>query len=417
MDIERNEYLSKLINRKKNGLIKIVTGVRRCGKSYLLFKLFYQHLILENIAEDHIIDIQLDDFKNRKLLNPDILYEYVTSKIVDGDDYYILLDEIQLVENFESVLNGFLHISNTDIYVTGSNSRFLSSDIITEFRGRGDEIRVYPLTFREFMSVYDGTPEEGWKQYFTYGGMPLVLSQKGDNAKADYLNRLFEQTYLTDIINRHNLRGNDEIGEVTNILASAVGSLTNPLKLSNTFRSVKGINMSPQTVSNYLEYLQDSFLVDRAIRYDIKGKKYINTPQKYYFTDVGLRNARLNFRQQEENHIMENVIFNELKCRGYSVDVGIVQTSTRGTDGKKVRKQLEVDFVANQRDRRYYIQSAFEIGTPEKMMQEQNSFLHIDDSFKKIMVVRDSIIPWHNEKGFLIVGLIDFLLKPEMMDM
>ena len=316
MEIKRDFYLNKLIQHKKNGMVKIVTGVRRCGKSYMLFKLFRDHLLGVGVKADHIISIALDDFGNRKLQNPDELYNYVKSKIVDNEDYYILLDEIQLVPEFESVINGFLHIPNADIYVTGSNSKFLSSDIITEFRGRGDEIRVYPLNFSEFYSVYGGDFDKAWIMYCNYGGMPLCLSMETVADKAKYLTNLFETTYLADIINRNNLRGNVEINELTDVLASSIGSLTNPLKLSNTFASTKNVKLSANTISTYLDYLQDAFLVERAIRYDIKGKKYINTPAKYYFVDLGLRNARLSFRQQEYTHIMENVIYNELRLRG-----------------------------------------------------------------------------------------------------
>ena len=412
MIIKRDFYLSKLIQHKKNGLVKIITGIRRCGKSYLLFKLFRDHLLESGIKEDHIISVALDDFGNRKLQNPDELYNYVKSQIIDGEDYFILLDEIQLVPEFESVINGFMHIDNADIYVTGSNSKFLSSDIITEFRGRGDEIRVYPLNFSEFYSVYGGDFDNAWIMYCNYGGMPLCLSMETLADKAKYLTGLFDTTYLADIINRNNLRGNEEINELTDVLASSIGSLTNPLKIANTFASSKNVKLSANTISNYLNYLQDAFLVEKAVRYDIKGKKYINTPAKYYFVDMGLRNARLSFRQQEYTHIMENVIYNELRLRGYSVDVGVVENVGK-EEGFSVRKSFEVDFVVNLGNRRYYIQSAYNIPTEEKMAQEQASLLSINDAFRKIIIVHQPIMSGYNEQGILMLSLQDFLMNPE----
>ena len=412
MIIKRDFYLSKLIQHKKNGLVKIITGIRRCGKSYLLFKLFRDHLLESGIKEDHIISVALDDFGNRKLQNPDELYNYVKSQIIDGEDYFILLDEIQLVPEFESVINGFMHIDNADIYVTGSNSKFLSSDIITEFRGRGDEIRVYPLNFSEFYSVYGGDFDNAWIMYCNYGGMPLCLSMETLADKAKYLTGLFDTTYLADIINRNNLRGNEEINELTDVLASSIGSLTNPLKIANTFASSKNVKLSANTISNYLNYLQDAFLVEKAVRYDIKGKKYINTPAKYYFVDMGLRNARLSFRQQEYTHIMENVIYNELRLRGYSVDVGVVENVGK-EEGLSVRKSFKVDFVVNLGNRRYYIQSAYNIPTEEKMAQEQASLLSINDAFRKIIIVNQPIMSGYNEQGILMLSLQDFLMNPE----
>lgn len=412
MIIKRDFYLSKLIQHKKNGLVKIITGIRRCGKSYLLFKLFRDHLLENGIKEDHIISVALDDFGNRKLQNPDELYNYVKSQIIDGEDYFILLDEIQLVPEFESVINGFMHIDNADIYVTGSNSKFLSSDIITEFRGRGDEIRVYPLNFSEFYSVYGGDFDNAWIMYCNYGGMPLCLSMETLADKAKYLTGLFDTTYLADIINRNNLRGNEEINELTDVLASSIGSLTNPLKIANTFASSKNVKLSANTISNYLNYLQDAFLVEKAVRYDIKGKKYINTPAKYYFVDMGLRNARLSFRQEEYTHIMENVIYNELRLRGYSVDVGVVENVGK-EEGLSVRKSFEVDFVVNLGNRRYYIQSAYNIPTEEKMAQEQASLLSINDAFRKIIIVNQPIMSGYNEQGILMLSLQDFLMNPE----
>ena len=412
MKIKRDYYLNKLIQHKKNGLVKIVTGVRRCGKSYLLFQLFRDHLLESGIKDDHIISIALDDYGNRQLLDPDELYRYVKSRIADDEDHYILLDEIQLVKDFESVVNGFLHISNTDVYVTGSNSKFLSSDVVTEFRGRGDEIRIFPLNFSEFYSAYGGDFNDAWLMFCNYGGMPLCLSMQTQADKAKYLTNLFETTYLADIINRNKLRGNVEINELTDILASSIGSLTNPLKLSNTFASTKSVKLSANTISAYLGYLQDAFLIEKALRYDIKGKKYINTPAKYYFVDMGLRNARLAFRQQEYTHIMENVIYNELRSRGYSVDVGIVETVSKESDAW-VRKPLEVDFVVNLGNRRYYIQSAYDIPSEEKMQQEQASLLSINDAFRKIVIVNRPILSGYNEQGILMLSLSDFLLDPE----
>ena len=412
MEIKRDMYLNKLIRHKGNGMVKIITGVRRCGKSYLLFKLFRDHLVESGVAQDHIISIALDDYGNRALQNPDELYNYVKSRVTDDGDFYILLDEIQMVKDFEGVVNGFLHISNADIYITGSNSKFLSTDILTEFRGRGDEIRVYPLCFSEFYSVYGGEFDKAWLVYCNYGGMPLCLSMQTQEDKAKYLTNLFETTYLADIINRNNLRGNAEINELTDILASSIGSLTNPLKLSNTFASTKNVKLSANTISAYLDYLQDAFLIEKSVRYDIKGKKYINTPAKYYFVDLGLRNARLAFRQQEYTHIMENVIYNELRLRGYSVDVGVVDNVEK-ENGISVRKRLEVDFVVNLGNRRYYIQSAYNIPTDEKMEQEQASLLSINDAFRKIIIVNQQILSGYNEQGILMLSLQDFLLDPE----
>ena len=412
MEIKRDFYLNKLIKHKKNGMVKVITGVRRCGKSYLLFKLFRKHLTESGVAPDHIIFFALDEYENKPLQNPEALYKFVKNSIKDDKDYYILLDEIQLVSDFESVVNGFMHFENADVYITGSNSKFLSSDIITEFRGRGDEVRVYPLNFSEFYSAYGGEFEKALLMYFNYGGMPLCLSMETREEKAQYLTNLFSATYLTDIINRNNLRGNAEINELTDILASSIGSLTNHLKLSNTFGSAKNVKLSANTISSYLDYLQDSFLIEKAIRYDIKGKKYINTPAKYYFVDMGLRNARISFRQQEYTHIMENVIYNELRLRGYSVDVGVVE-SVGKVNGESVKKKTEVDFVVNIDNRRYYIQSAYNISSEEKMKQEQASLLSINDAFRKIIIVDQPILSGYNEQGILMLSLQDFLTSPE----
>lgn len=417
MEVSRSDYIKRLSSKRGNGLVKIVTGVRRCGKSYLLFNLFRKHLIADGVPDNHIISLALDDYANKRFLNPDELYNYVRGRITDSSPYIILLDEIQLVPEFESVLNGFLRIPNADVFVTGSNSKFLSSDIITEFRGRGDQIKVYPFTFAEVCSVSDKGADDVWREYVRYGGMPLAVLAGTYEEKEEYLKNLFDQVYISDIVNRHHLRGRDEMGELVNILASSIGSLANPLRLSNTFESERKIKLSQFTISSYIDYLEDSFLISKAHRYDVKGKKYIGTPLKYYFTDVGLRNARLGFRQQEENHIMENVIYNELLHRGFSVDVGVVPVQESDALGKQVRKQLEVDFVANKGSQRYYIQSAFEISSKEKMQQETYSFRNISDSFKKIIIQRQAVIPWHNEQGILNIGLFDFLLNPGSIDL
>ena len=415
MEIKRDVYLRKLIDRQHNGLVKVITGIRRCGKSYLLFELFYKYLKEQGVDDSHIIKLALDDRKNKKYRNPDELCDYVHSQIVDDKPYYILLDEVQFVDEFEDVLNSFLHIKNADTYVTGSNAKFLSKDIITEFRGRGDEIHVSPLSFKEFYSVYDGSKEDAWKEYCLYGGLPKILEYRTDEDKVAYLKNIFEETYLTDIKERHKIRNDAELAELLDILSSSIGSLTNPKKLSDTFRSVKQVSIHPDTLNNYLEHLVDSYLISQAKRYDIKGKKYINTPSKYYFTDIGLRNARLNFRQYEETHIMENVIYNELKIMGFNLDVGIVEYS-KAIDGKSVRVQAEVDFVCNKADKRYYIQSAFSIPDREKMLQEQNSLTRINDSFKKIIIVKDSIKTHYNEDGVLILNLFDFLLEETSLE-
>ncbi len=409
-EIKRDRYLEKLINRRENGLIKIVTGIRRCGKSYLLDPIYKNYLIENGVKEDHIIKIDLDERKNNKYLNPDVLDEYIRSMIVDKDIYYIILDEIQKVEDFESVLNGFLHIENLDVYVTGSNSKFLSSDIKTEFRGRGDEVRVLPLTFSEFVTAYEGGTEEAWEEYKIYGGLPRILSQRTEEQKSQYLKDLFERTYLSDIIERHNIQRIDVLDTLVNILASSIGSLTNPKKLSDTFISNSMKDVSINTITSYINYLEDSFLIKKVERYDVKGKKYISTPSKYYFADIGLRNARLNFRQQEEDHIMENIIYNELLYRGYNVDVGIVEIRE-----KNIRKQTEVDFICNQADKRYYIQVALSLPTREKTLQEERPLMNINDNFKKIIIVKDGKKSWTTEEGILIIGLQEFLLNKDSL--
>lgn len=410
--IERKSYLDKLIVRKENGLIKVLTGIRRCGKSFMLDPIFKNHLLESGVKENHIIKIDLDDIENSKYLNPEELNNFVKSQIKDNETYYILIDEIQKVDNFEAVLNGFLHKKNLDVYVTGSNSKFLSSDIITEFRGRGDEIRIFPLSFKEFVSAFEGNKYEAWNEYITYGGMPLILQQKTEEQKSNYLSSLFNLTYKKDIIDRNSINKDDVLDNLINVLASSVGSLTNPQKIYNTFISNGFTDISKNTIIAYMNYLLDSFLIEKVERYDVKGRKYIQTPQKYYFADIGLRNARLNFRQQEENHLMENIIYNELITRGYNVDVGVVEDRS----GKK-RKQLEVDFVCNQGSKRYYIQVALNLDTPEKTKQEANSLNNIGDSFKKIIVVKDDIKLWRNEDGIVIIGIQEFLLNQDSLDL
>lgn len=416
MEIRRDIYLNKLISKKHNGLIKVVTGMRRCGKSYLLFNLFKEHLIEEGIDKDHIIEMAFDSFESKKYRDPEVLYPYLMERLTDDDMYYILLDEVQLLDDFESILNSLGRKKNVDVYVTGSNAKFLSKDIITEFRGRGDEVHMYPLTFSEFMSVYQGDKSEGWKEYVLFGGIPLVLGFETADQKSDFLKSLFEETYISDITGRNNIRNKAELEELLNILSSAIGSLTNPSKLSATFKSVKNKTISKDTIIKYIDYLKDSFLIDSAIRYDIKGKKYINTPSKYYFTDLGLRNARLNFRQVEETHAMENIIFNELKVRGFNVDVGVVVMNEVDKSGKKIRKQLEVDFVCNKGSKRYYIQSAYALQDKTKMEQEQRSLINTGDGFKKIIITKDAVAPLYNDEGVLIMSVYDFLLNLDSMD-
>lgn len=416
MKIKRDHYLNQLIAGRKNGLIKIITGIRRCGKSYLLFTLFQEYLNSQGVDENHIIEIALDDRMNIALRDPDAILCHIRERIVDRELYYILLDEVQLIPEFEDVLNSLLHVRNVDVYVTGSNSRFLSSDIVTEFRGRGDEIHLYPLSFSEFCEGFQGDRSEAWKKYYTYGGLPLILSLDTEKKKANYLSNLYESVYLVDILERHKVKNKAEFDELVRIMASSIGSPNNPAKLSNTFKSVKNVEIHHHTITKYLSYLEDAFLVEKSVRYDIKGKRYINTLSKYYFSDLGIRNALLNFRQQEENHIMENIIYNELCIRGYKVDVGMVEYRTVDKNGRAVRKQLEVDFVVNQGSRRYYIQSAFALPDEEKVRQESASLLRIGDSFKKIIVVKDDIMPKRDDNGILTISLMDFLLNPESLD-
>ena len=417
MEIKRDLYLNRLVRREKNGMIKVVTGIRRCGKSYLLFNLFHNYLLEKGIKDDHIIEIALDDRSNKELRDPDNILEYVKKQIVDRDTYYIILDEVQLLDEFEDVLNSFLHIRNADVYVTGSNSKFLSSDVITEFRGRGDEIRLHPLSFQEYCSAYTGSVDEAWDDYFTYGGLPLILSCVTPEEKAEYLVSLFQKVYISDIIDRHKVRNQEELDDLVNILASSVGSLTNPLKLANTFKTVKKKTISDKTLKKYMDYLMDAFLVNKAVRYDIKERKYIGSPTKFYFEDVGLRNARLNFRQMEENHIMENIIYNELRVRGYQVDVGVIDQFGKNNEQKTTRKQLEVDFIATKGSEKYYLQSAFAMHSPEKQAQEERPLMAIGDSFKKIIIVRDNIKVRRNELGIMTIGIRNFLLDENSLSL
>ena len=416
MYIKRDKYLNDIINRMHNGMIKVITGIRRSGKSYLVFKIFNDYLMTQGVPEDHIIKIELDDRKNKKYRNPDAILDYIESLIVDDEDYYILLDEVQLLEDFEEVLNSLLHISNADIYVTGSNSKFLSKDILTEFRGRGDEIHVFPLTFKEFMQVYDGDEYHGWAEYVLYGGLPLTVSMNTDEQKISYLQNLFEETYIKDIKERHAIEKVSELNDLINVLASAVGSLNNPSRIEATFKSQLRSDISLNTIKQYIEYIEDAFLVTEANRYDVKGRKYIGTPLKYYFEDVGLRNARLGFRQVEETHLMENVVFNELRARGYQVDVGVVPIRRITEDGKRTRVQLEIDFIATLGSKKYYIQSAFSLPDEEKVKQEKASLLNVNDSFKKIIIVKDITKVQRDENGITTINLYDFLLNENSLD-
>lgn len=427
MGIRRDFYLDKLIKRKGNGLIKVITGIRRCGKSYLLNTIFYQHLLDSGVRTDHIIRFAFDSAddlqligespiqmeKEKRGVDPEKFMHYLSAKLVDDEQYYLLLDEVQLMDCFEAVLNGYLRKSNLDVFVTGSNAKFLSKDIITEFAGRGDEVHMYPLSFAEFMSVYDRDKYTGLAEYMLYGGIPLVVLRDNAQEKASALKNLFSEIYLRDIFKRYRIRNVGEIDELLNILSSAIGSLTNPEKLKNTFKSIKKSKITANTINKYIGYFEDSFLIQSAQRYDIRGKAYIETPKKYYFTDLGLRNARINFRQFEQTHSMENVIYNELCMRGYNVDVGVVQIAEKNSDGKVARKQLEVDFVCNLGSSRLYIQSAYSMPDEEKQKQEIRPFKNIDDSFKKIIVTKDIVLPYYDENGVLIVSIYDFLLDPQ----
>ena len=416
MEIKRDRYLNTLISKKHNGLIKVVTGMRRCGKSYLLFKLFKEHLLSEGTDANHIVEIAFDTFENKRFCDPVVLYPYLKEQLAGEGLYYVLLDEVQLLGEFESVLNSLIRMENGDVYVTGSNARFLSKDVITEFRGRGDEVRMYPLSFAEFMSAYSGSKYDGWNEYMLYGGLPLVLNFTTAEQKIAFLKALFEETYISDIVGRHRIRNKAELEELLNILSSAIGSLTNPEKLSATFRSVKRKKISNSTIKRYIDYLCDSFLIDGALRYDVKGKKYMDTPVKYYFTDMGLRNARLNFRQLEETHSMENIIFNELKIRGFNVDVGVIQQYGTNDKGSSIRRQLEIDFVCNKGSKRYYIQSAYALPDAAKMEQEQRSLMLTGDFFKRMIITKNTPVPHYNEKGVLLMSVYDFLLNENSLE-
>ena len=414
-EIKRDYYLNQLISSKQNGLIKIITGIRRCGKSYLLFKLFRNHLLAKGVAPDHIISLALDDVLNEDYCDPKKLLLYIKGCIKDAQIYYVLLDEVQMVHNFVGALNSLLHIDNVDVYVTGSNSKFLSSDIATEFRGRGDEIRIYPLSFAEFFSVYEGDKLDAWRDYITYGGLPLTFSLDTQQKKVTYLHNLYSTVYLKDLIDRNGIKKSAEFDTLVKVMASSIGSPCNPNKLSNTFKSVSNSDLSPLTIDNYLGFLQDAFLIEKAMRYDIKGKKYIGTLSKYYFVDLGLRNNLLDFRQIEETNLMENVIYNELRSRGYLVDVGMVETRSRTEQQGMIRRQLEVDFVVNNGSKRYYIQSALALPDKEKIEQESASLKHISDNFQKIIIVKDNIVSYHNEAGILFINLFDFLLQRDVL--
>ena len=430
--IVRKQYLDQLISKKENGMIKVITGIRRCGKSYLLFEIYHQYLNSIGVDDEHIIELALDDDENIRYRNPIELGEYIRSLLVDKDKmYYIFLDEIQKVKTiknpylddeddtvgFVDVLLGLMKKKNTDVYVTGSNSKMLSSDILTEFRGRGDEVHVYPLTFAEFYATYDGDKRDAWQEYYTYGGMPYVSRLKDHRSKAQYLTDLFENIYIKDILERHSIQDKNILDDLLDVVSSSVGSLTNPTKIADTFASVKQVKISSDTVSRYLDYFVDAFMVSRSQRYDIKGRKYIGSPQKYYYSDIGLRNARLNFRQTEENHIMENIIYNELIVRGFTVDVGVVEYNYKDAEGKSKKTNLEVDFVASDCNRKYYIQSALTVGEEEKRLQEVRPYSRISDSFTKIVIVKDNIIPWHDENGILYIGIEKFLLDPTALNL
>ena len=416
MEIQRTQYIDLLLNRMHNKMIKVITGMRRSGKSYLLFNLFKKTLIAQGVAQSHIISIELDRYENRAFRDPDVVLEYIHSCIKEEGMYYLLMDEVQMLSDFEEVLNSLMHNDSLDIYVTGSNSKFLSKDVMTQFRGRGDEIHVFPLTVKEFMQVYEGDVYHGWSEYVVYGGLPLVATMRTDEQKIHYLTNLFTETYLKDIIERYHIDKIQEMDDLLNVLASSVGSLTNPPKIEATFKSTIHSNISMNTIRQYLAYLEDAFLIHKAYRYNVKGRKYIGTPLKYYFEDVGLRNARLGFRQVEETHLMENIIYNELRSRGYSVDVGVVEKRERDERGKEIKKQLEIDFIANLGSNRYYIQSAFSMPTEQKRIQEKASLVNVKDSFKKIILVKDVMKVSHDEDGIVTMSVYDFLLNENSLD-
>lgn len=414
-EIKRDYYVQKLIASRNNGLIKVISGLRRCGKTYLLMTLFYNYLIEHGISDDHILRIALDDRRNKELRNPDEMLAFIDTHVKDNKTYYMFIDEIQMMDDFVDVLNSCLHINNLDVYVSGSNSKFLSSDIVTEFRGRSDQIRIYPLSFSEFMSVYEGDKRDGWEEYWHFGGLPQVVLMEREDQKRAFLQSVFENTYKRDILERHSVRKQNELSDVIKVVASSIGSLTSTQKLAQTFQSASKVSITRKTLEKYISFLANSFLMEQVVRYDIKGKKYIGSPVKYYFTDIGIRNAVLGFRQMEETHIMENIIYNELARLGYQIDVGQVQVRETNKNGDYIRKQTEVDFVVNKADQRLYIQSALSLPTREKTVQEEKSLMNIDDAFRKIILVGGSVKPWHTEEGVLIAGLLDFLLNPEII--
>lgn len=414
--IERKKYLDELVSLRGNGMIKVITGMRRCGKSYLLFELFASWLRQNGVDDNHLIMVNLEDYENREMRNPDTLYSYVKTRIVDNELYYIMLDEVQMMPQFEDVLNGFLRLSNTDVYVTGSNAKFLSKDIITEFRGRGFEVRMFPLSFSEYMSAYKGSKQAALNEYMIYGGLPQIMAYQTEEQKVRFLKSLFDETYLRDIKDRYDIRRDDDLEELVNIVASGIGTLTNPNKLANTFKSEKKSTISYDTIKDYIDYLCDAFIIEKSTRYDIKGKRYVNSPFKYYFTDLGLRNARINFRQTEKTHLMENLVYNELRLRGFNVDVGVVPIIKRNGEGKQQRSTLEIDFVCNMGSRRYYIQSAYRMDTEEKSLQEQASLTNVDDSFKKIIIVGEETPVTRNEYGITTMSIYDFLLSSNSLE-
>ena len=416
MEIKRDTYLQQLIERKDNGMIKVITGIRRCGKSFLLFTIFKRYLLDIGIDANHIIEIALDGIENEELRDPKVCFKFIKDTMIDNGTYYLILDEVQFMPRFEEVLNSLLRMSNIDVYVTGSNSKFLSSDIVTEFRGRGDEIRIHPLSFAEFYSAYDGNYDDAWDDYMTYGGLPQITSFQSERQKSEYLKNIFANVYLKDVIERNKIQNMDEISILVDVLASTIGAPTNPSKIAKTFASERQMTYTNKTISNHIDYLADAFLISKANRYDIKGRKYIGANLKYYFTDLGLRNARLNFRQQEPTHIMENIVYNELRIRGYNVDVGVVEIFAKDKDDKRIRKQLEVDFVANQGNKRYYIQVAYDMTSETKQTQEFNSLRNIPDSFKKIIIVNGSKKPWRNDDGFVLMGMKYFLLNSDSLE-
>lgn len=416
MILPRKRYLQQLIDSQGNGLVKTITGIRRCGKSVLLMQLYYKWLIGQDIPKDHIIDISFDDLDNDVLKDPKAFLGLMKSRIIDEGNYFILLDEVQQMENFVSVLLSLMHQPNCDIYVTGSNSRFLSTDIVTEFRGRSQEIHLQPLSFSEFIEGYEGSRDAAWREYYEFGGLPQILSLKTQQQKIEYLSNLVESVYIADLVERNKVKNDQGLKTFIKILSSSIGSPTNPSRIAKTFESVEKQHITSETLTKYLKYLKESFMISEALRYDVKGRKYIGTENKYYFSDMGLRNSILGFRQVEENHLMENILFNELKSRGYNVDVGMVEKIERDKEGKLARKRLEIDFVANQGSKRFYIQSAFRMDNEEKVEQEQKSLLNISDSFKKIILVKDNIAPYYDYNGILKMGLFDFLLQTKTLD-